>query len=160
MRMHLVVVFEPGIECGHDGGRVGPGVEANVVALEGLHEGLGDAVGLRAAHGREARHEADGVGECDRLVRREAAAVVGEHSTRYRILRAPKRRSTASSMRSRTAMPPIPRGLAVQASTSQSWVSMAKATRTASPFQHGISNTSAAQRRFEAAVATALSCGG
>jgi hypothetical protein len=33
------------------------------------------------------------------------------------------------------------------------------ATRTASPFQHGISNTSAAQRRFEAAVATSPSCG-
>jgi hypothetical protein len=56
-------------------------------------------------------------------------------------------------------MAPIPRGLAVQASTSRSWVSIAKAIRTASPFQHGISNTSAAQRRFEAAVATAPSCG-
>jgi hypothetical protein len=65
----------------------------------------------------------------------------------------------ASSMRSRTAIPPMPRGLAVQARTSRSWVSMAKVTRTASPFQHRISNTSEAQRRFEASVATSPSCG-
>ena len=46
MRVHLVVVLEPGIELGHDRGRVGSGVEPDVVALEGLHEGFGDAVGL------------------------------------------------------------------------------------------------------------------
>ena len=78
MRVHLVVVLEPAIELGQDRSGVGPGAEPDVIALEGLHEGLGDAVGLRAAHGREARHEADGVGERDRLVRGEAAAVVGE----------------------------------------------------------------------------------
>jgi hypothetical protein len=50
----------------------------NVVALESLHEGFGDPIGLGAADRREARHEADGVSEGDRLVGREAAAVVGQ----------------------------------------------------------------------------------
>ena len=36
---------------------------------------------------------------------------------------------------------------------------MANAIRTASPFQHGISNTSAAQPWFEAGVSTSPSCG-
>jgi hypothetical protein len=49
-----------------------------VVALEGLHESLGDAVGFRAADRGEARHEADRVGEGERLVGGEAAAVVGK----------------------------------------------------------------------------------
>ena len=34
-------------------------------------------------------------------------------------------------------MPPMPRGLAVRASTSRLWMSMAKATRTASPIPAG-----------------------
>ncbi len=63
MRVHLVVVFEPAIELGHERSGVGPGAEPNVIALEGFHERLGEAVRLRAAHGREARHEADGVSE-------------------------------------------------------------------------------------------------
>jgi hypothetical protein len=78
VRVHLVLVFEPRIELGHDGGGVGRGIEPDVVALEGLHEGLGDAVGFRAAYRRGARHEADRMGEGERLVRREAAAVVGQ----------------------------------------------------------------------------------
>ena len=135
------------------------GVEPSVIALEGFHERLGDAVGLRAAHGREARHEADGVSEGDRLVGREAAAVVGQPLHRAAGPRARKRRSTASSMRSRTAIPPMPRGLAVQARTSRSWVSIANATRTAFAVPARISNTSAAQRGFEAGVATSPSWG-
>jgi hypothetical protein len=81
------------------------------------------------------------------------------HSTGSGDRRAQKRRSIASRMRSRTAIPLIPRRLTVQTRTSRSWVSIANATRTASPFQHGISNTSAAQRRFEAGVPTSPSCG-
>jgi hypothetical protein len=42
--------------------------------------------------------------------------------------------------------------------TSRSWVSMAKATRTASPFQQPISKPSDAQRRLEAGATTAPSC--
>jgi hypothetical protein len=45
----------------------GPGVETDVAVFEGLHERLGDAVGLRAAHGREAGHQADREGERNRL---------------------------------------------------------------------------------------------
>ena len=131
VRVHLVVVFEPAIELGQERSGVGAALSRSVIALEGFHERLGDAVGLRAAHGREARHEADGVSEGDRLVGREAAAVVGQPLHRAAGRRARKRRSTASSMRSRTANPPMPRGLAVQARTSRSWVSIANATRTA-----------------------------
>ena len=42
--MHLIVVLEPAIELGHHRGRIGPGIELDVVALEGLYEGLGDAI--------------------------------------------------------------------------------------------------------------------
>jgi len=132
VRVHVIVVLEPGIELGHDGGRIGSGIEPDVVALEGLHEGFGDAVGLGAADRREAWYEADRIGEGDRLVALKQLTLSASHSTGCGALRALKRRSTASSMRSRTAIPPMPRGPAVQARISRSWVSMANATRTAS----------------------------
>jgi hypothetical protein len=44
VRVHLVIVLEPGGELGHDRGRVRSGVEPSVVALEGLHEGFGDTI--------------------------------------------------------------------------------------------------------------------
>jgi hypothetical protein len=81
VRVHLVVVFEPAIELGQERSGVGPSAEPNVIALEGFHERLGDAVRLRAAHGREARHEAaDGVSEGDRLVGREQLPLSASHS--------------------------------------------------------------------------------
>jgi hypothetical protein len=56
---------------------------------------------------------------------------------------------------SRTTPPPMPAPVvATQAITSRSWVSMAKATRTTSPSQQGISKPSEAQRRFEAGATT------
>jgi len=56
---------------------------------------------------------------------------------------------------SRTISPLIPAPtVATQAMTSRSCVSMAKATRTTSPFQQGISKPSDAQRRFEAGATT------
>ncbi len=51
MRVHLVVVLEPGSERDHDGVGVGPWIEPDAVGLESLRESLGDAVGLRAAEG-------------------------------------------------------------------------------------------------------------
>jgi hypothetical protein len=49
---------------------------------------------------------------------------------------APKRFSTVSSKRSRTIEPLMPApAIACQAGTSRSWASMAKTTRTISPFQ-------------------------
>ena len=48
--------------------------------------------------------------------------------------------------------------VATQAMTSRSWVSMAKATRTTSRFQQGISKPSEDQRWFDAAAMTVPSC--
>ena len=59
MRMVLVVVVEPSGELAEYRGGVGQRVHAQVVALEGLHEGLAQAVALRARHRREARHEVE-----------------------------------------------------------------------------------------------------
>ena len=117
-RVHLVVVPEPAIELGHHRGRVGPGVEPDVVALEGLD-------GLRAAgvkHGTRPMAWANA--SVSWAVKQ--LPLSASHSTGCGVARVPKRRSTASSIRSRTAMPPIPRGLAVQARTSRSWVSIAR----------------------------------
>ncbi len=56
---------------------------------------------------------------------------------------ASNRRSTQSSMMSRIISPEMPPpDMATQAMISRSWVSMAKATRTTSPFQQGISKPS------------------
>ena len=71
--------------------------------------------------------------------------------------RASNLRSTQSSIISPLMPPPeVP----TQAMTSRSWVSMAKATRTTSPFQQGISKPSEAQRWFDAAAATVPSFDG
>ena len=56
---------------------------------------------------------------------------------------------------SRTISPLIPAPMvATHAMTSRLWVSIAKATRTTSPFQQGISKPSDAQRWFEAGATT------
>jgi hypothetical protein len=63
-----------------------------------------------------------------------------------------------SNIMSRTISLLIPAPMvATQAMTSRSWVSMAKAMRTTSPFQQEISKPSDAQRRFEAGATTAPS---
>ena len=46
----LVVVLDPSWELGEHGEGIRAGLDAGVVALEGLHERLADAVALRATH--------------------------------------------------------------------------------------------------------------
>ena len=63
MRMDGVVVCDPsGDEIEHRGG-VGQGRDADVVALEGLHEGLAHSVAFGRPDRREAGGEAEGRGE-------------------------------------------------------------------------------------------------
>ena len=57
MRMDLVVVDHPSIDGGQGSGGIGDRVHPDIVALEGLHDGFGDAVALGALDGRKARHE-------------------------------------------------------------------------------------------------------
>ncbi len=57
MRMVVVVVLEPPGDLPERGERIRQGVDANIVALEGFDEALGDAVRFRALHGSEAGHE-------------------------------------------------------------------------------------------------------
>ena len=78
VRMDGVVVLEPFGQALEDGDGVLPWVHADVVALEGLHEGLADAVALGAADGREAGDEVQGGGEVDGLAGGVGGAVVGE----------------------------------------------------------------------------------
>lgn len=51
----------------------------DVVALEGVHEGLGDAVRLRAADGREARFQAQLAGEDAGIACGVSRAIVRQH---------------------------------------------------------------------------------
>jgi hypothetical protein len=68
-------------------------------------------------------------------------------------------RSTQSSIMSRIISPEIPPPwVATQVMISRSWVSMANAMRTTSPFQQVISNPSEAQRWLEAGAMTTPSC--
>src|SRR5215470_15623799 len=57
--MDGVVVFEPTVELTEHRRRIGPWMEACVVALEGLHEGLRHAIRLWALDRRGKRHETD-----------------------------------------------------------------------------------------------------
>src|SRR5712672_2484018 len=59
-------------------------MNVDVVTLEGLHEGLGHPVGLRAAYRREARHKAQADGKVDGLMGPIAAAIVREPLDRLR----------------------------------------------------------------------------
>ena len=77
--MHRVVVCQPAWQLLDHGLRVGSGVDADVVALEGADERLGHAVGLRTADRRRERHQADVAGEGAGITRGVAAAVVGQH---------------------------------------------------------------------------------
>src|SRR5712672_3577453 len=96
-------------------------MDVDVVAFEGLHERLSHAVGLRAVHRSEARHEPQPNCKFDRFIRPIGTPIVGEPLDRPRRLRsfkaALKRFSTASSIRSRTISPLMPPVLALQAMT-------------------------------------------
>ena len=83
-------------------------MNVDVVAFEGLHERLGHAVGLRAAHRGEAGNQPQADREVDRVVGSIGAAIVGEPLDRVGSVAAPKRRSVASSIRSRIISPLMP----------------------------------------------------
>jgi hypothetical protein len=76
--MHVVVVGQPSAQLLDDGLGIWPGADADGVALERADEGFGHAVGLRAADGRRARHQADVAGEGAGVAGGVAATVVGE----------------------------------------------------------------------------------
>lgn len=78
MGMDLVVVLDPSRDLPERGFGVRQGVQAQIVALEGLHEGLGHAVGLRAPDRSEAGNEVQGYGEVPGFLGRVGAAIVGE----------------------------------------------------------------------------------
>ncbi len=61
--MRAVVLFEPALELSEDDRGVRARVAADVVALEGLHERLRHAVGLRTTNRREASRQAELVRE-------------------------------------------------------------------------------------------------
>ena len=74
----LVVVVEPGRKQGQDGFGVGKVGHVDVVALDGLHESLGHAVGFGGIRGRVSRQQPACRGERTRVVRRVRRAIVGE----------------------------------------------------------------------------------
>ncbi len=74
--MHLVVVRQPAWKLFDNGSGVGPGVHADVVALEGADERLGHAVRLRAADGRRPWDQPDVTGEGAGVASGVAAAVI------------------------------------------------------------------------------------
>jgi hypothetical protein len=73
-----VVVLKPSGQALQDGDGVGPWVHADVVALEGLHESLADAVALGTADGREAGDEVQRDDEVGGLAGGVGEAVVGQ----------------------------------------------------------------------------------
>ncbi len=76
--MAFVVVLEPCRQLRQDRLSIRTIVNIHVIPFEGFDEGLCHPVRLRAAHRREARHQAQPSRKVDRLVRTIAAAVVGE----------------------------------------------------------------------------------
>ena len=65
--MVLVVVLDPAWELGEHGQGIRTRLYPGVVALEGLHESLADAVALGAAHRGEAGDQVKGCGEVTRV---------------------------------------------------------------------------------------------
>src|ERR1700728_732931 len=78
MWMALVVILEPRRQLGKYGLSIRSIVNIHVISLEGLDERFGHAVRLRTAHRREARHQAQSLGELDRLMGTIAAPVIRE----------------------------------------------------------------------------------
>jgi hypothetical protein len=74
----FVVVVDPGRKLLQHSHGIRSGLDARVVALQGLHEGFADAVALRAADGGEAGHEGKSGGEAQRLLGGVGRAVIGQ----------------------------------------------------------------------------------
>ncbi len=75
---HLVVVVEVGGEPGQHRRRVGVSLDVHVVALEGLHERLGHAIGFGRVRRRVDDEQAGSRSEATGLVGDEGRSVVGE----------------------------------------------------------------------------------
>ena len=84
MRVDGVVVRDPAGQLVEHGSGVGFGADADVVALEGTHEGPRHAVALRPLDWRGARDQAHVPGEAAGLARGEAGAVIGQPFNRAR----------------------------------------------------------------------------
>src|SRR5688500_19987702 len=159
MGPHLVVIVEPCRQLLEHTVSIRPPMQKHIITLKTFDEAFSHAVGLGTVHGREAGHEAQRIGMSTVSCAVYALPLSVSHSMAWGAwMTDPKRRSTASTIRSRTCSPAIPDVVAVQVITSRSQVSSTKATRTVSPFQHGTSNTSEHQRRFERSVRTTPSC--
>ena len=77
--MHGVVVLHPTIDQLESCGGIRDRVDPDVIALEGLHEGFGHAIALRAFDRGEARHQVKRQSDVDGLVSTgaEVSAEVG-----------------------------------------------------------------------------------
>ena len=76
MRMFRVVILHPVIDARERGSGVGKRIDADIVALEGLHEGFGHAVALGAFHRREAGLEVQGCSDLEGAICSEDRTVV------------------------------------------------------------------------------------
>lgn len=78
MRMVVVVVLEPSGDLAECLGGARQGVDADIVALEGLDEGLADAVALRAGDRSKIGHQAQLGGKAARRQGGVGRSVVGQ----------------------------------------------------------------------------------
>jgi len=78
MRMALVVILEPCRQLRQDCLCVRTIVNIHVIPFEGFDEGFRHTVGLRAAHRREARNEAQADRKVDRFVGTVTAAIIND----------------------------------------------------------------------------------
>ncbi len=79
-----VVVLESFGQALHDADGVGPGVQEELVPLEGFHEGPADTAAFWAASGRDAREEVECRGEVGGFGRSVGGATVSQPSDRLR----------------------------------------------------------------------------
>src|SRR5262245_57139866 len=102
---------------------------------------------------------AEGGSEVERLFGGEGTAIVGQPlDGAWRLDRGEAQfHRLQHQIAHHLPLTPAP-ATACQASTSQSWASMAKTMRTISPFQQVISKTTEHQRRFERITTTLPSC--
>jgi hypothetical protein len=59
VRVILVIVVDPRWKLLQDGEGIRTRLDANIISLEGFHEGFADAIAFRAANGRKAGHESE-----------------------------------------------------------------------------------------------------
>lgn len=91
--MFRVVILHPVIDARERASGVGKRIDADIIALEGLHEGFGHAVALGAFHRREARLEVQGHGDLEGAVGSEDRSIAIQAST----TRSNTRRKTSPS---------------------------------------------------------------